>query len=178
MKTEANSKDIMLKYGIYLGLASIALGVIMYVSGGTYSGNTLIQTLFSLAGLAAIILFIVLAIKQLKNQNGGFLQLSEALKVGVAVALIGAIIGGIYTYVFTTIIEPDFYAKMSEITMKKMEADFPHLSKEEIQNAMEISNKMSSPFLVFTLSLIGNLLFGLIVSLIAGAVMQKKEQTF
>ncbi|MDO4229207.1 MAG: DUF4199 family protein, partial [Capnocytophaga sp.] len=97
-----NSKDIMLKYGLYLGLASIALSIIPYVLGITFSASTWIAIL----GYLVTIFFIVMGIKQFKAQRSGFLKIGEALKIGIGISLIGGIIGVLYMLIFNNVIDP------------------------------------------------------------------------
>ncbi|GIJ96321.1 hypothetical protein CAPN001_08900 [Capnocytophaga stomatis] len=180
METNAvNSKNIMLKNGLYLGLTSIAMSVIWYATGNTYSTNPLMGTLLTIIGLGISIFFIVVAIKKFKAENNGYLFLSQALKIGIGVALIGGVIAAAYALLFTTVIEPDYFEKLLEVQRQAMIEANPNLTEQQLQAMGEMAEKFSlSPFTTFTFSIIGSLFSGLIISLIAGAVMQKKEQVY
>lgn len=178
METQVNNKSIMLQNGLYLGLASVALAVIFYVAGLTYNTNMLVSILSGGLGLVLMIYFIVTGIKRFKNANGGFLNLGQALKTGIGIALVGAIIVSLYTYVFSTVIEPDFHEKIFQIQIEKMREENPNITEEQITAGAEMMKKFSSPLISFISSVIWSIFLGLIISLIAGAVMQKKEQTY
>lgn len=173
-----NSKNIMLKNGLYLGLAMVLVNVIMYVSGMTYSGNTLMGIITTILKFALMIFFIVLGIKQFRTENSDFLRLSQALKVGIGIALVMAIIEAVYSLLFTTVIEPDFNDKILDVQRAAMIEANPNLTQQQLDGAIEISRKFMSPVFALPISIVWNLFLGLIISLIAGAVMQKKEQTY
>lgn len=169
-----DTKGIMLKNGLYLGLASIALSVIPYVLGITFK----VSTWIGLLGFLVMILFIVLGIKQFKVQRSGFLKIGEALKVGVGIALIGGIIGVIYTLVFNNVIDPNFIEEALEFQRTEMIKVNPNITEDQLEMALEMARKMSSPIFSIPLSIGMSLFLGFIISLIAGAVMQKKENNF
>lgn len=173
-----DSKNIMLKNGLYLGLAIVLLSVIMYAFGMTYSGNSVVGTINFGLKIAFTIFFIVLGIKQFKAENSGFLVLGQALKVGIGIALVSALIEAAYVLLFMTVIEPDFVDKMLEIQRTVMSETNPNLTAQQLDGAIEMSRKFMSPVFSLPISIIGNLFLGLVISLIAGAVMQRKQETF
>lgn len=169
-----NSKSIMLKNGLYLGLTSVALAIVFYVLGISFS----LSWLSSILGFAAIVLFIVWGIKQFKTENQGFLTIGQALKIGVGIAVVSAIISVVYTFVFQTFIEPDFINQAFEAQREKMAENGMELQEEQLENMKEMMTQPSMQVLSYVGTILASAFFGLIISLIAGAVMQKKEQTF
>ena len=119
---------------------------------------------------------IVYAIKAFKKANGGFLTLGEALKVGIGTALIGGLIGVIWTLLLTNVLEPDYMQQVMEVQKEKMLDQ--GLSEEQIEASAEMMEKFSSPLISVAASLIGNLFFGFIISLIGGLIMQKKQDLY
>lgn len=117
-----------------------------------------------------------MAIEQYKKANEGFLSIGEAIKVGVVVAVIAGVIGAIYQVIYTTIIDPDYYEKVVEVTMKKMTGITSNFTEEQME---EFQDKMyaNKPSIVssFSTSVIFSAIGGLIISAIVGAV-KKKEQ--
>ena len=170
-----NFLSIVLKNGLLLGLASVAFNVVLYVTDLLYTDSTLMGILTWLVATAISVVFIIMAIEQYKKANEGFLSIGEAIKVGVVVAVIAGVIGAIYQVIYTTIIDPDYYEKVVEVTMKKMSAmaNFNEEQLEEFQDKM-YANK---PSIVssFSTSVIFSAIGGLIISAIVGAV-KKKEQ--
>ena len=175
MEKQLDAKKIMLQNGILLGLVTILISVIGYVSGITLSGDSILQLLISVLGFAAIIVFIVLGIKKYRAGNGGFISLSQAIKIGLGVAVIGGVIAALYNVVFVEYIDPDFTEKILLLQKEKMlEAD-PNLTQQQLDAGIGMARKFSTPWMQFAFSIIGSLFFGFIITLIAGLVMRKEE---
>lgn len=169
METEKGSvKKIALQYGLILGLVSVLLSVVVYVMGQTYDQPWWQSVLSFLIMLGCI----VYALKAFKNDNGGFLSLGEALKVGLAVALIAGIIGMIFNLIFINIIEPDFAANILEKAQENMVEQNPNMTEEQMEMAISMTEKFTSPAIMSAFAIIGSLFFGFIISLIAGLIMK------
>ncbi len=168
---QATAKKFVLNYGVMLGIISVIYGVIMYVTN-VYLDPSITYGIIS---YLIVIVLVTLAIKAFKAENGGFLSLSEALKVGIGVAVIGGIIAAIWTFALTTYIEPNLMNDVMETTREKMIEAQPDMSEAQIDAAMGMTSKLSSPPIAFALSLVGNLFFGLIISLIVGLIMKNKN---
>ena len=84
-------KPIAYKFGLFLGLVIIASIVI-----APLLGQNIILTILSF--LATVMVFIF-GIKQFKTNNANKISLVDTIKIGLAIAVIGAIIAAIYTYI-------------------------------------------------------------------------------
>lgn len=168
---KVQAKKHILNYGILLGIVSIVLGVIMYVTNSHLEPGVI----FAVIGFLILVAVISLAIKAFKKDNGGYLSLGEALKVGVGTAVIGAIISAIWMFVLITFIEPDYMAQVMEIQQEKMLEMNPNMTEAQIQSAMDISAKFSSPWIITAFAILQNLFFGFIIALVAGLVMKKEN---
>ena len=170
METKKGSvKKVAMQYGLILGFVSVLLSVVVYAMGQTYEQPWWQGVLSFVIMLSCI----VYALKIFKADNSGFLSLGEALKVGLATALIAGIIGVIFNLLFTTVIEPDFSANLLEkARMDMIEQDTP---EEQMEMALSISEKMTSPVVLAAMGIIGSLFFGFIISLIAGLIMKVEK---
>lgn len=169
IQQENSSKKVMINYGLILGLISILISVGVYASGNAYNQHWSI----GLISFAIMVILIALGIKKLKQNNNDSLTLAEALKTGIGIALISGILSAIYTYIFVTIIEPDFYVNLlASIERQWMEQG---MTDEQIQTTLAMTKKMSGPFMTITFSIIGSLFFGFIISLITGLIMKKDK---
>ncbi len=72
-------------------------------------------------------------------------------------------------------IEPDYMSQMMEVNREKMIEAQPDMTESQLNAAEEMTAKFSSPLIVVAFSLIGNLFFGLIISLIVGLIMKNKN---
>lgn len=168
---KAEAKKFVLNYGILLGILSVIMGVVMYVTNAYLSPSFI----YTIIGFLILIVVIAMAIKAYKAENGGFLGLGEALKVGIGVAVVGGIIASIWSFVLMNYIEPDFMSQMMDLQREQMAETNPNMTEAQMDAAMEMGAKFSSPWLAIAISLIGNLFFGLIISLVAGLIMKKEN---
>ena len=168
---KTSSKKIIINYGLLLGIISVVLGVVMYITNSHIDPHWI----FSVVGTIILIGIITYGIKAFKASNNGYLTLMQALKVGVGIALIGGIMGAIWSFTLTNVIEPDYTQQVLEVQREKIMEQYPDFSEEQIDQSMTIAEKFSSPFVSLALSIIASLFFGFIISLIAGLVMQKKQ---
>ena len=60
MENQANSKSIILNYGLYLGLASVIAGLIKYATGYLY----VTEFYSAIVGVVLLIAFTILGIKK------------------------------------------------------------------------------------------------------------------
>ncbi|HEY9169117.1 MAG TPA: DUF4199 domain-containing protein [Lutibacter sp.] len=169
---EITPKQIMLNYGLLLGFASILISVALYAMGKTYEPHWSVGIFSTLITVFAIIT----GIKKIKDLNGGFLSLSEALKTGLGIALISGLVLMIYNLIFVTFIEPEYFARMLEVQQQKTLEMYPNFSDEQLEAAMEMGRKMSGPMINSAIILIGSLFLGFIISLIGGLIMKKTDE--
>lgn len=167
---QASLKKIALNYGVLLALLSIVLQVISYVLDAHIDRPWWLSVLQLLISVSVI----VYGIKSFKTENAGFLTLGQALKTGVAISLIAGIIAVIFNYIFMNFIDPDFIEKTMQFSREQMIADNPNLTQQQIDNAMEISAKFMSPWIMSAFAIIATLFFGFIISLVSGLIMKKE----
>ena len=70
------------------------------------------------------------------------MSLTQALKLGLGVALIGGLIAGLYNIVFTTFIEPDFAEQIVEQQRMTLNQDYPNLTQEQVEQSLEMTRKI------------------------------------
>jgi ABC-type antimicrobial peptide transport system permease subunit len=110
-----------------------------------------------------------------KKQNEGFLSLSEALKIGIGVSLVSALIGIVYTQILVNFLDPDTMKKSLELSMDTMRAENPEMPQEALDTARSMQEKMSSPLIFSAVQIIFALFFGFIISLIGGLIVKKSR---
>jgi MFS family permease len=170
MENQANSKSLIINYGIYLGVATVLISLITYALGMHLDPHWSI----SLVSGILLIGLIVFGIKKYKELNNGFLTWGQGVKIGVGIAIVAALIGTIYNYLFMTFIEPDFINQAMEVSNQKLLEQGQ--TQEQIEAINEMSSAFQSPFLIAALSIIGSAVVGFIVAAIAAAIMKKSEE--
>ncbi len=164
------TKKIIINYGVILAAISILLNVTMYALGKHYDQDWKM----GLFGFIIMAVVIFMGIKKAKEFNGNILSLGQALKVGMGIALVAALIGVVYTLIFMNFIEPDFMDNMMEIQRQNMLENYPNLTDEQIEMQLEMGKKFANPWVSSAFQLIGSLFFGFIISLVSGLILKKE----
>lgn len=167
---EKTLKSIATNHGLYLAILSIAILLIMYVTG--LEKNWTVSIVSFVLTLAIFILGII----TFKKANNGYITTGEAVKIGLGIAVVGGIVAGIYTYLHYSYIQPEFVENIREEAVKQMIERKPDISTEQIEKGKEMTKITTSPFAMSTFTIIGNLILGIITSLITGLIVSKVKE--
>lgn len=166
---ELTPGNFSINYGLILGAIMVLISVTLYATGMALEGvqwpNYLYYIIFPVV--------IMFAISSYKKQNNGILTLSTAIKIGLLIAIISALVNVVYGLIFNYIIDPDFMGLVVEKVGEKL-SENPNLSPEMIEKQMEIMKKFQNPLLGSAVWVALSALFGLIYSLIGGIAMKKE----
>ena len=160
-----------MNYGIILGVIMVLIAVVSYVTGMALKGEQWPQIIYYI--LFPIIIFY--AISQFKKQNANQLKLGEAIKVGLVIGAISAVVYIIYGLIFMYIIDPDFMNQMMDVAKDKMLERNPNMTQEMIDQSMKFIKMLTNPVVGNAIWLALSLFFGLVYSLIGGLVMKKEQ---
>lgn len=161
-----------LTYGAITGVIGVVFGIMLFSMDMHYEQGAAVQITQTLILAAGIVLGIV----QFKKADNGLLSVSQALKVGAGVALIAGIIGLIWFFTLTTLIEPGFMDKMYEIGKVTAMENNPNLTEEQIDQGIEMQKSFA--WLSYPIILIINIVIGLVVGLITGLILKKQEAAY
>lgn len=168
--TKLSPGKFAINYGVILGVVMVLIAVIMYVTGMPLEGIQWPQYLYYLI----FPLVIIIGIKAFKAKNDGFLSLGEALKTGVAIALISALVYIVYVLLFNYVIDPEYNTKIIEVVRDQM-LENPDITEAQVEQTIGFVEKMSDPIVGSSVWLGLSLFFGLIYSLIGGLVMKNEN---
>ncbi|MCG6186775.1 DUF4199 domain-containing protein [Maribellus maritimus] len=153
--------------GIYLGIVSILVSVIFYVTGNPFS--KIAQWL----GYAVLIAGVVLAQINYKKALGGTMSYGQALGVGLLTVVFASILSSIYTVLLYTVIDPSLTEQLKLFTEEQIVKQ-GRVPEEQIDMAVEMSAKFQTPTMMMVMGIFGGALIGLIISLITAIFTQKK----
>ncbi|MDG1763062.1 MAG: DUF4199 domain-containing protein [Flavobacteriaceae bacterium] len=172
MDTQTPSiKSTIITFGVILGSISVAFQLMLFFLDMHYKND-------STAGIVSLIIMIgvlLYSFISFKKQNEGFLSLSEALKIGIGVSLVSALIGIVYTQILVNFLDPDTMKKSLELSMDTMRVENPEMPQEALDTARSMQEKMSSPLIFSAVQIIFALFFGFIISLIGGLIVKKSR---
>ena len=163
-------------YGVLFGVIMILEFVIMYIIGMRSLVGTSAGVIVNIANYLVLpIVFIYLGcLNYKKNLNNGFISLGEALKVGVSITFIAALIYGLFNIAFN-FIYPEFINEMISITQDDMIKQNPDITSKEMEMGIEMMKKFMNPLIVLPVTLAMYSFFGLIYSLIVGAIVKNEN---
>lgn len=161
-------KSIAYNYGLYLGLLGILNVVILYLI------NEEQNIILSIVSLIATTIVYYYGISAYKKSNQNLLSVKDSLRVGLGMAVIGGIIGVIYTLFHYNIIQPDFTENLREKAMLEALEKNPNMGDNEIDMAEKMINIFTSQFFISTMYLVASLFFGFIISLVLGLVLKRE----
>lgn len=63
----------------------------------------------------------VMAMREFKRQNQGFMSYGQGLSIGTIVVLVSSVLGGIFTFLYVTIIDTGYIEKMRNLQLSELE---------------------------------------------------------
>jgi len=120
-------------------------------------------------------LFIALACVNFKNKlNGGYITLSQSLKIGVTASAIAGLVYAIFYFIYYLMF-PEFIAETIEqmkiITIQQN----PTMPAEQLEMTLMFMEKTMMPYYAGPISILMYTFIGLIISLIVGAIVKKEN---
>ncbi|MCF8274346.1 MAG: DUF4199 domain-containing protein [Flavobacteriaceae bacterium] len=159
-----------LNYGLILGLLMIVIGVVTYITGWALELKTWPNWLYYVAFPVTIFY----AISKYKKSNDNLLSLGQAIKIGLAIGLVSALVYAVYGLIFNYLIDPEFMSQIMEATRDKL-LENPNLTEEIVDQQLAMMEKFMNPAIGTAIWIALSALFGLIYSLIAGLIMKREE---
>ncbi len=153
--------------GLILGLIGIVYFLIMYFFD---------LTLNQVQGYVFLVITIVVLFFLIKSYRDNYLHgqmtYGQAVGAGMVIFLYYSIISAVFIYILYAVIDPGLIDKqlaMAEEMMQKR-----GLPQEAMDAAMNVQQKMVKPGIIAPLSVLQNMLYGLIMSLIIGIFVKKE----
>lgn len=172
METEKiTTGKFAMNYGIILGVVMIVLNVISYVTGQAMEGAQWPQVIYYIL-FPVVIMY---AISKYKKHNANVLTLGSAIKLGVVIGVISAIIYILYGLLFNYVIDPEFMSQLMEVTIDKTIEQNPDMAQAQIDQTVKMMEMMFNPLIGSAFWIAMSALFGLIWSLIGGLVMKSNS---
>ncbi|MBC6698201.1 DUF4199 domain-containing protein [Hymenobacter sp. BT190] len=168
--TPVTTTSVGIRYGLLTGLVSIIFSFLQL---------SLIEdpeTPLRWLSLVILLVGIVLAHKQFRQLNGGFMSYGQGLGLGTIVTAVSGVLGGAFSYIYLTFIDPDYMKRVMDITRTRMEEK--GLSDVQIDQSMAMMEKFTGGVLSTVFAVLGALIIGFIVSLIVSAITKNPRPEF
>lgn len=157
-------------YGAAVAAASAVLTALMGAMGlqAAEGGGQLVGYL----GYLFPIVGITLAIRSAKREEKDEFTFGDGFKQGAAVSAMAALLTAVFTYLYVSSINPEFTEALRQATAAKLEAQ--GYTGRELAQARSVSDSMTSPGALSTITFFSQLVVGLIVSAVAALFLRRK----
>ena len=153
--------------GLILGLVGIVYSLVVYFLNMYL--NKAQGYVFMLVEFA-VLFFLVKSYRD--NFRHGMITYGDALGVSIIICLYYAIIMAIFTYILYTVIDSGLLDKQLAMAEEMMQKK--GMPQSTIDAGMSIQRKMMKPAFMAPFSILGNMILGLIMSLIVAAFVRKE----
>ncbi|MDA9879825.1 DUF4199 domain-containing protein, partial [Flavobacteriaceae bacterium] len=126
-------KSIIISNALILSAISIAFNLMLYFLDMHYQQSQEA----GIVGIIIMIAILIYAFIQFKKINEGYLSLSEALKIGLGISLVAALIGVVYTYILTEFLDPGMMDKALDFQIEKIRMENPEITSDQIAGMRE-----------------------------------------
>ena len=155
-----------LKYGLYTGLAVAAYSILLY------STNLINNSFLPMLTYVLSIGGVVLAMREYKGQNQGFMPFNKGFGLGFLTSFVGSIVSIIISTVYTSFINTNAIPSILDYQRMKLEEN-PQMTEEMIDMAMGMTEKMIHPPLSLLVGLVGGAIGAALIGVILAAIMKK-----
>jgi hypothetical protein len=158
-----------IKFGVICGLTYIICDTTALLLGAE---NQLISTLVGLVKLVATFFVIFYGIKEFRDTvNAGALQVGQAIKLGIMIGFIGALLAAAFSLLYHYVIDPGFMDRLAEGMRTNMEEQ--GATDEQIEQSMKWMNMFRNPALGAGFVVVWYTFWSFVKGLISGAILKK-----
>ncbi len=166
MEEKLTVKQVGMKYGIYLALVSIIYSLILQILGLAAKQS------LGYIGFIFVIIALVLAHRDFKRSNE-FMSYGQGLGISMIIITISSVLGSIFSYIYIKFVDNSMLDVIREQSIVQMEER--GMSDSQIDQAMEMQAKFTTPEMILVFGILGGIFFGFIIALIVTAITKKSN---
>ena len=164
MEEKLTIQKVGVRYAIYLTLVSIIYSVLLQILG--LAANQKLGYI----GIIFLIIAFVLAHNEYKKSNE-YMSYGEGFKIALIMVLINSVVSAIFTYVYVKFIDGSMMTTIRQ--QQEMAMEKRGMSEDQIQQAMTVAEKFSTPEMILIFGIFFGILFGIIVALLVTIFTRK-----
>ncbi len=169
MEEQITTGQVAKKWGLIYGLIGLIVNLTPVILEFQISWIQLVN-------IAIAIAIYVMATKEFKEMNGGFMSFGEGFKISVIAALIAGAIRSVVSYVYIKFIDPNVTERIIEATNQAYRNQ--GLTEEQIQQANQYSDIFTNPEIGLILGIVVVLIGGLLWGAIVSAIIKNEKEDF
>jgi hypothetical protein len=167
MEEKVNPWKSNLTNGLILGLAGIVYTLVIYFLNLTFN---------KAQGIVFYVILVVLLYLLLKSYRDNYLHgqitYGQSVGAGAIIFLYYALIMAVFTYILYTVVDAGLIDKQLAFVRETMEKK--GTPEAAIDTAMSIQAKIMKPAIMAPFSILGNMILGIILSLLASIFIKKE----
>lgn len=169
MEEQVTTGQVAKKWGLIYGLLAMVINLAPIILEVQVSWMQFVN-------IALAVVMYVMANKEFKTLNGGYMTFGEGFKINMIAALIAGVIRSGVSYVYVKFIDPT----VTERIQQAMEDAWLEqgLSEQEIEQAQRFTSGFTNPEIGLILGIVIVLLGGLIWGSIVSAVTKNEAEDF
>jgi uncharacterized membrane protein YkvI len=160
-------------YGLYIGLVLIVLALFsnLLFDQQNKAFDIISTWLIPILGIAWA------TIQYRDKEKGGLISYGDSVGYGTLLALFYGIVSAVFTVILVTVIDPGYMERVMELTRITLE-DSGLYSDQQLDVMMAWTEKLSTPPILFAFGVIGSVIIGVIISLIASIFIKRNKPMF
>lgn len=172
-----STQSVYLKYGLILGLISIAINLVMYATGlfvQLQTGQNLGLS-WGIGGVSFLltIALAVMACLEFRKQNNGLMSFGQGFIIVFLAILISSALSSVFQAVYTGLVDPTLMDQVFEAQRQNFENQ--GLSEEQIETAQSFGSFAKNPLFTLAVGIFSGAIIGAILALIISAIMKRDE---
>lgn len=170
MEEKTSTARVALKYGVLGAVVAMVYSTILNVSG--LGQNTWLAS----ASYIFMIVAIFLGMKEFREKNQGFISYGEGLGLGSLLSAVLGVLSAAFNLFYIQFIDNSVLGQ----GLDRIREDMERQGKDDaqIEQALEVTQKLMSPGIMFVSVVVVTLISGFVISLIVAAILRKEKPVF
>jgi len=173
MDKEHSVFKLAMKPGLYVGLISVAVSIVIWA---TVADLELRNKVSYVTTFIIAFFFYKFTIDYRENTMNGELSYGEGFKFQLSMSVIYAAINSIYSYILFTFLDPNMIEQIKEVAAQQMYDN--NMSDEQVEAALQIQSLFMTPTFMTVSAIFITFLMGLIIALIISIFTKKEKKIF
>lgn len=166
MEEEFNSRQLGIKYSIIFAIIGSLVWCVPAALRVTFSAQILLYWAYFIG-------IYILAMKEYKKGNGGFMSFGKGFGIAMTIAAIGGLLRSVIRYVYLTI-DSEYFEFAKELADQNPFSQ----GQEQTEQTERIMEMFLSPEVASIQSFLGAIFGGLIFGAIVAAIIKNEEEEY
>jgi ABC-type antimicrobial peptide transport system permease subunit len=174
METPITPARVALKWGLISAVISIVYQVVMIAIDKFQDPS--MNVINSVFGFGVTIVILILAMKEFRTQNDGFMTFGQGLSIGTLASAISGVIAGLFLLAYMKFIDTSVMSRSMDLAREQWEAQ--GMSDAQMEQAEKMAGMFTSPGALFLFAVLGSVFIGFLFSLVIAAILKKTRPVF